>query len=504
MKINALPYFLLSILFYFISIESTAQSYRPFKNDRTYHFSYTPDKIYTLGIDSVGVEGADSVYYFNKVIRSVLLDTLPCSAPLVGVSTFTLSMKQDNVFGSKMVIKPGGEYQFHTTSGDTFFIQTQMPLSSSWDFSSDGSITATYTSLSSPSFLGVVDSVQHISLSNGHTLQLSQNYGFVEAYSFLPQPLQYFDDTYEYELWGIKEIGLGGQVPGFEQIFDFDIGNEFGRIAYTDAVTLPSYGIMQCFWNDVIVGKTVAAGGDSLIYDVYREEVCYFESIGWYDTTSFSDTISVVYTREKYGALDVYSMQPFLNISPFGDSLYHVNFETFLDPNWNDRVSHLIKLDFLTDACEELLMDAIDQNKDQTYSSGLGRTWELFYNDPSPPIYEELVCYKKELDSAGTCVDVNSLLLRSSEELMHDFTLNLWPNPVQTHLSLEWNQDLHGKTTIKIMDGLGRTVVHHPVTSSTGTNRLSFELPKLPGGVYHLHLIHQGELFAREKLVISN
>ena len=257
---------------------------------------------------------------------------------------------QDNVFGAKMVILPGGEYQFIGTNGEGFIIKTQVPIGSTWFFSGV-SVSATLDTITLSTFHSITDSVMTISLSNGRTLKLSKNYGLIEAYTFLPQPSEFSETPYNYSLWGIKEAGVGGNMPGFAEVFDFDIGDEFGRVNQNGAYIYYNTDTS----HSEVIGKASSITGDTLWYDFYKESI--WTSTYTYPTTSTisADTVwGATYERAYYPALEVHSMQTsWVGGSP--GTMVNLTTHSFEDTTRNDRTSHYVLHSYTIDPCGYIL-----------------------------------------------------------------------------------------------------------------------------------------------------
>lgn len=224
-----------------LSASLQAQTYNPFPGVYTFNYVFNnPGDTFlcSVKVDSVYASGPDSVYRFNQTMR--LNSTLDWLGNCNGVTDqvydhdYNVSSRfpnQPSSFGNFMYARPGGRYDFiDTLHQDTFRLETQLALGTSWTVNTPRGLTATFDSISNVTFFGVSDSVMHFSLCNGKSIRLSQSYGFLEAIPWVPihhsgVPASAYPPVYE--LRGIDEIGLGTPRLSTEDIFDFAQGDRF-------------------------------------------------------------------------------------------------------------------------------------------------------------------------------------------------------------------------------------------------------------------------------------
>ncbi len=218
-----------------------AQSYNPFPGTDTYSFIFSNPGdtiLHSIRVDSIYTSGADVVYEFNRINRKdtvgALLGDCSGNVTLPNPTIFnspTRYRSRPNGFGNYMLQRPNGVYDFvDVPREDTFHLETQIPVGTSWLVNQQSGLTATLDSITLMSFFNVTDSVMHISLCNGNQIQLSSQYGFIRAVPWVPLLFPDIPSSLyppQYDLRGIDAAGIGSARPGFEEIFDFQPGDKY-------------------------------------------------------------------------------------------------------------------------------------------------------------------------------------------------------------------------------------------------------------------------------------
>ena len=62
----------------------------------------------------------------------------------------------------------------------------------------------------------------------------------------------------------------------------------------------------------------------------------------------------------------------------------------------------------------------------------------------------------------------------------------MYPNPANTILNINFNLTGDEKTTVQIMDLVGKIVMRKELNAQTGFNNTAFEIKDIPSGVYYL------------------
>lgn len=90
--------------------------------------------------------------------------------------------------------------------------------------------------------------------------------------------------------------------------------------------------------------------------------------------------------------------------------------------------------------------------------------------------------------TANVEFDVNESFVTKTDELWNGGTLNIFPNPTKSQMTVE--VDLKNKSNIQInvVNLLGKTIISRNENMGVGINTLSLDLSRLPSGVYFLNL----------------
>jgi hypothetical protein len=213
-KIKLMKTFKLSIiiLLFFVFQLSNAQNWHLIEKNKTYHYSCdTTNLIFSLWADSIKINGGDTTWFANRII-------LPCDTchaenyPNTNANKFML--KNQPLFLQREITL--SEYgKIYLQSPDSFVIKMNNAINEPWNYSHSKTANIYYRGIST--ILGVQDSIIGILLNSSDTIIISKNYGVV----------QYPCVTGKYfRLIGVEgENSVGYQVPSFNEIYDFEIGD---------------------------------------------------------------------------------------------------------------------------------------------------------------------------------------------------------------------------------------------------------------------------------------
>lgn len=464
------------------------QAYRPFHPGLTYVYDcqyvrlsdgIRLEGLYGLAIDSVGTEGTDSVFFFNVIGRT-------------GQIWDTLIPGSDNLFGQRMLDRGQGMYLLLTGTSDSFFIQTQVPLQTTWTFHPGTGTTATLLDKGAQQVWGMADTVLSIALSSGDTLLLSRSYGLLRGRAFLPIDsiavsnnypawgywFGIFSMTGPLELAGLPELGLGEKMPWVEEIYDFAPGESF---------LLASHGYCDHDWAYTLTWLTVlerseSLDGDTLRYRMARKRIEIDETWTGLDTTYLGqDTVYWTFVRDEMpiwssaasGARFLsFEIKGNLQMSgPFRFDSYNkrplMNFQSYLYEPTLDRY-----ISISTVSIEDVVV-------------GLGKTY-FKYTVLVPQFGHCLVWAAKHTDTVGVYIAPETLV--SIDEPRGQSGPRIFPNPFQQELeiSLCWDRPVD-RWQLAISDIQGRVVASKEVPRAPCLET-RWWLAHLPPGMYFLYL----------------
>lgn len=220
-------FFCLGISMLFWGAPAWSQNWQPMSANELYNYeiplvspiAYDYDTllsaIHTLGIDSAGLTGTDSIFFLRLSYVSTQ-DT--AIAPCVNNTGSTFAYPQPLFLQKALIRRNNGIYECIDPLGNATFLHTWAALNDSWTWDTAQNITATISSVAEITFLGVVDSVKTIDFSNGKSAVLSKSHGFVEY--------AHPTDNRVYRLIGLEQMGVGEQIPQYEDFYsNYEVGD---------------------------------------------------------------------------------------------------------------------------------------------------------------------------------------------------------------------------------------------------------------------------------------
>ncbi len=356
--------------------------------------------------------------------------------------------------GASIVHLNNGNDVFTNDSGETITIQTQSNPGNSWvfyNYPAGNYLEAIVSGIDTMTFLGITDSVKTISLQtknsggiptagdfNNKQIWLSQNHGLLKTFSYRNFPT----DTTEYNISGIQGNSQGYQHLSVQEIFDFDIGDEFHYRNRTSWSAPYSYNE---WLTRTVLNKSISANGDTLKYlydNTYYSENWSFGNV----TTYFQhDTIEYPYVifsqNEVLNGLPEEVLPGIAGWSPAPAYGYSIPFH---DTNYFSRNRIFSENFYEYDSSCACFMWPVGNGifPQRIYASGLG---EIYETDPTGNVrYDSLVYYKKGNEIWGTPLNWSVILgVENSPE--SNYGIKAYPNPAQEkfYIELENPHDKH-------------------------------------------------------------
>ncbi|PJJ58924.1 T9SS type A sorting domain-containing protein [Hymenobacter chitinivorans] len=159
-----------------------AQQWRPFRPNQDVHAfrGASADTVFTMRLDSAGVQGADSVYYFNRTLRR--------ANPF---DVYPWQKSRNNKLGQQLRYNPAARtYALYWDGGPTMgntmdrmlVLKPFAKVGDTWSsYFTDYGVSTTLVSRGTQVLDGVTDSVATFRCSSGTTVVLSKNNGVVSA-----------------------------------------------------------------------------------------------------------------------------------------------------------------------------------------------------------------------------------------------------------------------------------------------------------------------------------
>ena len=371
--------------------------------------------------------------------------------------------------------------------GDSIFIKTDAGLQDSWTIYESNNFTmkAELIKIDTISFLNVQDSAKFIeiktydtnqTLLNIKTLQdtliLSRNHGFIQLYNF-----KYFPDTnsidpalFRYNLVGIPEKDLGISNLTNEEVFDYEIGDEF-HYHHSETPPCDGYSISTC------IDKSYSGSNDSLIFTFRRilKRTCnppdYNVSI---------DTFIIAYPLLNKPATGINKLPledtgpPSIPLEPYHFYLFFRGFNGKLEVDYFNRI------DMPMDGCPVWCHDK--------YIAGIGKLkrWSLFSGPGLYNVWDILLYYKKGEEEWGTPITMEIGIDVHAKRI----TGLIYPNPTTGKVHI--NLDLSKKPgTYTVMNSSG--IIVYKKSSDFITSEI-IDLEGHSPGIYFLTITYEDEI----------
>ena len=487
-----LPFAAAFIVFLLAGTNLFAQNYQPFRKGLTYHY-LAQDSIYSMRIDSAKVVNGDSVFVFNPIARKGGPSVSNCPPP--GGLYMEYAVHPNNQFGRQMRKLSNGDYSFKTHQGAEFLLKTKAAIGQSWSAFSNPNITATLISRTfEPVKNTVSDSVLTFTLSNGKTIKLSKNYGFLKA----PNLSQYSDAYFkprELEFYALPEKGLGHVISSPFAIFDFQPGDKFSL--YYKHLDVHNY-VCQEEWTEREI-KTRTTSGDTIIYSIEEQRLTKGYGspgapMGWC-SASKATTLTPKYIYDLKISAD-FPNAPYALSHGFiaGRDLFYqdsrISKGIIRKAQYNFREQmQFTNLGF--DTCSKIFSPGVDYGVQNTYSVGLGETRREIFSMGATET-TTLECYTKGTETYGNCRSL-AHILAVEEELKKQPLVQAFPNPFSHELTLTFGET-SGNAQLILRNTLGQ-IVWEKETKTAADAESKLQLPELPKGMYVLQFSQNGKTY---------
>jgi Secretion system C-terminal sorting domain len=454
---------LIYVLVFLFPVVASGQQWKPVSSTEKFNFRIDTTVYISnvICVDSLESQSGDTVLYLNRIVT-------PCPG---GSFPYLRLYNQPQFMERKMTRKPGGIYMF--SDPGRFWINSLASLNASWIFDSATNVTAEVSANNLEQILNQWDSVKTISLSNGHVIRLSKDHGIIEF------PL--LGTSHYYLLEGIAGRNLGILVPGFKEIYNFNVGDVF-QYRNEQLSFAIGYGTVSLL-KKTVVSKDSSSSGYT--YGIVISEMRWQEdihNIPW-DTTHY-----------YYNATEIYidSTSHFCNHNPHElvrnpPGIYDNEIASIMKiyPDTGQAISRVMgDYDegslYSFGGVDTLLQAGVIEYGDK-YTVGLGRV--IFRYDPFEGfIHEILIGYVKKGDTVGIIYPDNFLLEKLTENPAKNL-IHLFPNPVKDKFILE-TSSIPGNSRLSIVNVHGQELIAKQITDQ----KTLIDITEFPSGVYFVRL----------------
>jgi hypothetical protein len=355
---------------------------------------------------------------------------------------------------------------------------------------------------------GATDSVKSFSLSSGELLLLTKHHGF-----------QNFPDlggTELFDLTGIEGRDLGEKVPGFQEFYDFEVGDVF--MLKNSFATLGPVYTNEEYLRIEILDKQIL--DDTIKFQVNANQL-QITAYG-FGADFFYVSSDTIIQNLLWEVVD----QPFFT-KTYPNELLKINDQVpgiavlCMAPNYHvqlglDSLGILTKsiADFNTpyqptslgyDMEGELLVPR-DGNGDycflgMAYKTGLGKTFYSSGYFESEENYQ-LLGYVKGQDTVGVIYSDEELLVNATKEQGQAIQVGLSPNPAQGQVLLTASfPSFVTSATLTLFDALGRPLLQKNLQPNGNTLQEWLNTDGMPSGVYLVHLAVEGGTWSGKLMV---
>jgi hypothetical protein len=468
-----LPIFLVLMTF-----QMSAQNYRTANTARTNYYEQTigwqtvniPFKADNFNVQNNG----DTLIYFLEILDNNYNNQ------------FCTDTAATPWQGEKALLKADGTDIYYNENNAEITIKTQANVGETWLlFDGNIKIEATLSQIATQNIFGVMDSVKTLTLQvfdslnspishllNGENYQISENFGFVSAPDFY-----HFPSETRHDLKGIQNLKLGIYNITRNDVYNFDVGDEF----HIEEGSMFS----KHYYKVIILSKQLDANNNwAYTYDIVRH--VFREDTG--DSITTVEITSGIIPQQLIP-------QSVTDLSPLPFTFYQDNsgiggYNWIEKSNMNNRIQKIKDSAFWMNdnncwSYGFLLVSFLD-----TYIEGLGGP----YSDipTGNGVTASLEYYKKGNEIYGTPINFD-LIMPTKTVINESQNLKIYPNPATDFLNIELENQSKFDYNILIINNLGQTVQQDILTQ----NVQQIEIQYLPKGIYTLQIRNEETVFVK-------
>jgi hypothetical protein len=395
--------------------------------------------------------------------------------------------------GKATIIQASGDYLFFNREGDTVRILPQAHLNDKWTafkWQNGNYIEATVFNISLETLSTTSDSVKSIIFQvknathqnithhfNGFQMRMSKNYGMVKSVNFFDFP----NDTSSLFLVGHSNLNTTIRNITTADVYNFDVGDEFHVEGFSQDIP---HSISFGYEIQRVLTKSIS--GDTLIYQIEKQQVNINRIFSQTseDTTYATDTIMKIYLTNGFNLLDSLPYIVDTNKYNVSSTFYAPRYSKLEWSNlFNNKLSKVVTgAAYNIYPCISPILDAFPC--EMHYIEGLGGG---YYDCTSwgNRSTKELVFYKKNTETWGTPIDIQTLIPTSIHRLEIFKSIAIFPNPAINQITISTKNEIIKDGQISVFDGLGKTVWTSKVDSFQEKN---LDIKNWAKGMYYVRI----------------
>jgi hypothetical protein len=440
----------------------------------------------------------DSIFISYRTIRSIMNGCYDTT--------------NGSLLGRRVYKKGDGTFLFFNRYHDTITIKSHAGLNSSWkfcDITDSTWIEARVTDIIMDTVLGLTDPTKIITFQakdhlgnnithflNQQTMKLSQHYGITKTFDFYFIPGVEITDSSVYYLAAKSHPVLGPQNLTWQDVYNFDVGDEFHMAGGYSSGGGPDWKSME-----KVLGKQVFGNIDSVKYTMEYCGVTYFhqpppneEKV--YDTIietyNFHTMVDNGHIQDPPG---FFKTQGYGNMAPC--------FNRFIKYPGRQTQAYYSTRYVRTSGCWSDPYRVSFSIND--YSEGLGDTYihSEDWTEDIPYIWSKsLVYYKKGSEIWGTPLEPNCNILVPVEENTNkqEMDIKVNPNPVETRAEILLCGFEQNNLHFILVNSFSQQILSGEIQS----NSFILERSSLPSGLYILTVTDdKNNILGRKKIVFE-
>lgn len=440
---------------FFFCMTALSQNWKPINRNEKFNYALATNPYYaTIWVDSAKVEGKDSVYFFNKIIKKVR----------DGDNYYTYGiyrLNQSQFLLSKMILYSNDEVVFEESKDKRYRIKPLAKINEPWVFDSINHVTAQISRVYAENVLGYPDSVKVITLSSSDSIVLSKNSGVLKfpLFNSLKQHVK---------LVGIDGRNAGTVLPKYLDFFDFNVGDVF----YYESSSSGRWTIFNKWEKLTILSKEIKN-------NAYLYKANYQSKTDHYSYTNLDRT---VYKNVPDTVLIYSQKESFLNDYPneiLNDPRVGYTYKPIvvkLDETFKTVTKSFIDNPFCKSSTDTILECTVSPKAcirityTENYGKNIGLLLRYFYEkiDWSPwgnIKYTELIGCIRNGQSYGRILnDTIFPTANVEEETVTGKEVKIYPNPAYDWLTVDTFSD-HQNSSIHICDLNGKELVSQKLVS---------------------------------------